>query len=57
MTGGYLRRSTSDRVIAGVCGGLAEHFGLNATVIRVAFILCSGLPLYVLLWIIIPQEE
>ena len=34
-----LRRSRSNRMIAGVVGGLAEHFGLNATVLRIVYVL------------------
>lgn len=56
-----LRRSTSDRMIAGVCGGLAEHFGIEAAMLRLVTILLiifGGLSLwvYVILWIIIPEK-
>jgi phage shock protein C len=56
-----LYRSKSDRVLAGVCGGLAQYFNLNATLIRVLFVLLavlggSGLVLYVALWIIVPNQ-
>ena len=54
-----LYRST-DRVIAGVCGGIAEYFGLDTSTIRIVtliLILFGGISLwvYILLWIIIPQ--
>ena len=57
-----LRRSTSDRMIAGVCGGLAEHFGIDAAMLRLVTILMiifGGISLwaYVILWIIIPEQE
>jgi phage shock protein C len=56
-----LYRSKSDRVLAGVCGGLAEYFNLGATLIRVVFVLLavlggSGLVLYVAMWIIVPNQ-
>lgn len=54
-----LYRST-DRIIAGVCGGIAEYFGLDTSMIRIVtliLILFGGISLwvYILLWIIIPQ--
>ena len=57
----HLYRSRTDRKIAGVCGGLAEYFGIDPTVVRIiAFILLlpGGLPgflPYVILWIIVPE--
>jgi phage shock protein C len=56
-----LYRSKSDRVLAGVCGGLAQYFNLDATLIRVLFVLLavlggSGLVLYVAMWIIVPNQ-
>ncbi len=58
-----LRRSRSNRVIAGVCGGLAEFFGISAFWFRLAFLISlipggvPGLLLYILLWIIIPGDR
>ena len=57
-----LRRSTTDRMIAGVCGGLAEHFGIDAATLRLVTILLiifGGLSLwvYIILWLIIPNNE
>ena len=48
-------------IIAGVCGGLAEFFGLDASLIRIAtliLILFGGLSLwvYIILWLIVPKE-
>jgi phage shock protein C len=60
---GKLRRSRSDRWIAGICGGLGQFFGLSAFWFRLLFfilLLPGGLPgllPYLILWIIIPQEE
>ncbi|MFN2198474.1 MAG: PspC domain-containing protein [Anaerolineales bacterium] len=55
-----LRRSRSSRVIAGVCGGLGEFFGINPIWFRLGFLLAlipggvPGLLLYFLAWIIMP---
>jgi phage shock protein C len=56
-----LYRSTSNRQLAGVCGGLAEYFNLDPTLIRVLFIVLavlggSGVLLYLALWIIVPKQ-
>jgi phage shock protein C len=56
-----LRRSRSNRVLAGVCGGLGEFFGISPFWFRLGFVLASlpgGLPgigPYLLCWIIIPK--
>jgi phage shock protein C len=54
-----LTRSKTDRVIAGVAGGIAERFGLNSTLVRVAWVLSIffggfGILAYVVLWIALP---
>ncbi len=57
-----LRRSRSNRIFAGVCGGLANFFGIRAFWFRLAFLIAlipGGVPgflLYLILWIIIPNE-
>jgi phage shock protein C len=57
-----LRRSRSDRRIAGVCGGLARYFGIDSTIIRIIFVLLAlpgGVPgtlLYLILWVVLPEE-
>ena len=57
-----LRRSRYNRVIAGVCGGLAEFFGISPFWFRLAFLIAlipggvPGLGLYILLWLIIPKN-
>lgn len=63
MSGRPLRRSRTDRMIAGVCGGLAHHFGLDVSLVRVLYVLLSilsvGFPgtlVYIILWIVIPKE-
>jgi phage shock protein C len=57
-----LRRSRRNRVIAGVCGGLGEFFGISPTWFRLAFLIAlipggvPGLLVYLLLWLIVPNE-
>lgn len=57
-----LLRSSSDRWIAGVCGGIAEYFGWDPAIVRLAYVLLSvcsaafpGLLVYIILWLIMPQ--
>lgn len=59
-----LRRSRSDRMIAGVIGGLAKHFGIDSTLARVLYVLVSigsaafpGILVYVLLWALVPEGD
>ncbi|MCS6995004.1 MAG: PspC domain-containing protein [Anaerolineales bacterium] len=58
-----LRRSRRNRILAGVCGGLSEFFGLSAFWFRLAFFIAflpggvPGLGLYLLAWLIIPKAE
>jgi len=56
-----LYKSRTDRMIDGVCGGIAEYFGLDATLVRVAWVFLtllggSGIILYILAMIIMPVE-
>ena len=56
-----LYRSRTNRKLAGICGGLGQYFNLDATLLRVLFVLLavlggSGLILYLALWIIVPRE-
>ncbi len=61
-TRGALRRSRNNRMVAGVCGGLAEFFGISSFWFRLAFfflLLPGGLPgllPYIIMWVIIPSE-
>lgn len=62
MSNQKLYRSETDRMIAGVCGGLAKYFGVDTTLVRLVFLLLlflggSGFLLYVILWIIVPRES
>ena len=58
---GTLTRSTNDRMIGGVCGGLASYFGVDSAIVRLIFVLAvlSGVsPLvYLVLWIAIPEDR
>jgi phage shock protein C len=58
-----LHRSRSNRMVAGIVGGLAEHFGIDATLARVLYVVGSvvsaafpGMLVYIILWIVIPEE-
>jgi phage shock protein PspC (stress-responsive transcriptional regulator) len=61
MTRPQLVRSERDRVIAGVCAGLAEHFDLDPVLVRAGFVVAAlfgpGLIAYVVLWIAVPKES
>jgi phage shock protein C len=53
-----LCKSQSNRVIAGVCGGISEHFGWNATFVRLFFLFSGiGLFTYIVLAIVIPDSD
>ena len=54
---------TRDRMIGGVCGGLAKWLGWDPTIVRVSYVLISilsvafpGILTYIVLWIIMPEE-
>lgn len=56
-----LYRSRSNRQIAGVCGGIAEYFDLDSSIVRLAFLAVTlfggpGLILYIVLAIVLPEE-
>ncbi|CAH0133699.1 PspC domain-containing protein [Stenotrophomonas lactitubi] len=58
-----LSRSLNDRMIAGVMGGIAHRFGWNPTLVRVLYVVISlasaafpGILIYLLLWLLIPNE-
>jgi phage shock protein PspC (stress-responsive transcriptional regulator) len=58
-----LRRSVTDRKIAGVCGGIAEYFEVDSTIVRLIWVLVILLPIplvpafigYFLAWLILPK--
>lgn len=58
-----LQRSQSDRMLAGVLGGVAQYFGWDPTVVRAAYVVFSivsvafpGILVYLALWFVIPEE-
>ena len=56
-----LRKSREDRVIAGVCGGIGRYFGIDPTVVRLAFVILTiagggGLIAYLIALLVIPEE-
>ncbi len=58
-----LYRSASNKIVAGVCAGLADYFNLDPTLVRVAYVLVSvlsaafpGLLVYIILWVVMPPE-
>ena len=57
-----LTRSTSDRRIAGVCGGLAQYLNIDPTVVRIIFLIaliCGtvGFWIYLIVWICAPEDN
>ncbi|MGO8958989.1 MAG: PspC domain-containing protein [Streptosporangiaceae bacterium] len=56
-----LERKIQGRLLAGVCVGLADHFGLDPTLVRVAFAVLAffsglGIVAYLVAWVLIPEE-
>ncbi len=58
-----IRRSRRNKLIGGVCGGMAEHFGWSVTATRVVYVLASlvsaafpGIIVYLVLWLVLPLE-
>ncbi len=56
-----LARNTSNKVIAGVCSGIARRLGVSPTLVRVAFLVSIVLPgpqvfLYLVLWVLLPPD-
>lgn len=58
-----LKRSSQNRIVAGVCGGIAEWLGWDPTVVRVAYVLVSvlsaafpGIIAYIIMWLLIPSD-
>jgi len=57
-----LKRSVSDKMLAGVCGGLADYFEIDPTIARLLFVLAvfiggTGVLAYLIMWIIVPKEN
>ena len=56
-----LYRSRTDRMVGGVCGGLARYFNVDPTVMRLLFVLLTVVPggsilPYLILWLVVPEE-
>lgn len=58
-----LHRSTSDKMVAGVSGGLSEHFNVDPVLFRVGWVVGTlfsaglGLVAYALLWAVVPRDD
>jgi phage shock protein C len=58
-----LRRSRSDKMLAGVCGGVAKMIGVDAAILRIILVAATllgfgtGALLYVAAWILMPEED
>jgi phage shock protein C len=55
-----LYRSRNDRTVAGVCAGIAEYYGWDPTMVRVAWVILtllggSGILLYLIMWLVMPE--
>lgn len=57
-----LRRSRNDRMVAGVCGGIARMFGMDAALVRILLVAATllgfgaGAVLYLIAWLVVPEE-
>jgi phage shock protein C len=58
-----LTRSKTDRMLGGVCGGMARTYGWDPTIVRIFYVLISlfsaafpGILFYIILWVLIPEE-
>jgi phage shock protein PspC (stress-responsive transcriptional regulator) len=63
MPEGHLARNSQDKMIAGVCGGIARWLGWDPTVVRILYVLVSffsiafpGIIVYIILWAVMPEE-
>lgn len=57
-----LFRSRANRMLGGICGGLSVYLDIDPTIIRLFFVILAassslGLPLYLILWLILPSED
>lgn len=63
MPGAPLHRSRNDRILAGVCAGLANWLGWDATLVRILYVIVSifsaafpGIIVYLILWVVMPKS-
>lgn len=59
-----LTRAGNDKIIAGVCGGIAKYLGWDPAIVRLLYVLISifsaafpGILVYIVLWIVMPEES
>lgn len=57
-----LQRSRTEKMLAGVCGGLGEYFDIDPTIVRVLWVAVTlmggaGVIAYLILWVIVPLES
>jgi len=59
-----LTRSHTDRMLAGICGGLAKYLNVDPSIIRLVFALATlftvvfpGILIYLIMWIVVPKEQ
>jgi phage shock protein C len=64
MTNGRRLTRSRNKMIAGVCAGIAEHFGWDVTLFRVVYVFVSiisaafpGILVYLVLWVVMPRPE
>ncbi len=57
-------KRSSDKMLAGVCGGIAEYFNLDPTLVRIGYVLLSifsaafpGILVYIILWAVMPASD
>lgn len=61
MDGKKLYRSRTNKVVAGICSGLGRYFNIDPILVRIGFVILAlaggpGILLYIILWIVVPQE-
>ena len=57
-------KRSNNKMLAGVCGGIAEYFNLDPTIVRVGYVLISifsaafpGILVYIILWVVMPPAD
>ncbi len=64
MNTNALHRSVHDKIIGGVCGGIAKYLGWDPAIVRLLYVMVSifsaafpGILVYIVLWVAMPQED
>ncbi len=62
MSDSKLTRSQTDKIIAGICGGIAEQLDTDPVFVRIGFLILLfasgiGFPIYMILWLVMPEER